>query len=302
MSLSANNGINVYNNVIRLGGTITGDTLIKTVNGAGIFIDETNNQPCIFNGDINFINPIALISIPDNQSISFNVSDPNSGNGYSENINLNSIQSSIINNNLSSDFGIINDNSVSTLFFKNNENESSRYTLINQSVNNNASEIYFQVKDNNNNITSLGIINNIYNKGIRVTLPSGHTFSYTDNYSTSFSKYSLVDKNYVTGFTENVTGNLKLTTIGKGIFIKEGINSTLGVISLTGGTAFIATTRVTSNSRIFVQRQIDSGIVGASYSINKSIGNGFTITSKNGNGLTNIDDFSNIAWHIIEGI
>jgi len=97
------------------------------------------------------------------------------------------------------------------------------------------------------------------------------------------------------------SGSMVFSTAGGGISIKEGTNASAGISSaLSSGAVTISNTRVTANSRIFVQRQTDGGTVSASYSITRSAGTSFTITGKDGAGATNTADTSTIAWWIIE--
>lgn len=95
--------------------------------------------------------------------------------------------------------------------------------------------------------------------------------------------------------------DLRISTVGDGLEIKEGTNATLGVATLVTGTVTISTNKVTASSRIFIQRQSDSGTVSASYSItSKSAGTSFTIVGKTGTGTNNTSDTSTVAWWILE--
>lgn len=95
--------------------------------------------------------------------------------------------------------------------------------------------------------------------------------------------------------TTILNGNLKIANSGKGLYIVEGSNATMGVANLSGGTVTISTTKVTSSSRIFVT--VNGGTltnVGSTYISARSAGTSFTISS------TNILDASSVAWVIVE--
>lgn len=90
-------------------------------------------------------------------------------------------------------------------------------------------------------------------------------------------------------------GNLALQTIGSKILIAAGTNASIGVVTLTAGTATVSNTLVTTNSVIFLT--IQGGTltnIGSPYISARVANTSFTITS------TNILDTSNVGWHIIE--
>lgn len=92
----------------------------------------------------------------------------------------------------------------------------------------------------------------------------------------------------------SVVGNLKLTTAGNKLFIKEGSNATMGQVSLVGGTATVSTTAATANSRVFIT--CDGGTItnlGVQY-VTITPGTGFTITS------VNILDASTVSWLLLD--
>ncbi len=91
------------------------------------------------------------------------------------------------------------------------------------------------------------------------------------------------------------TGDVKVGTVSRGIYIKEGTNATMGTATLVGGTIVVSTTKVTANSRVFLT--VNGGTltnVGAVYVSARTAGTSFTITS------LNILDTSNVAWVILE--
>ena len=70
----------------------------------------------------------------------------------------------------------------------------------------------------------------------------------------------------------------------------------MGTATLAAGTVTVATTLVRASSRIRVDRQTDGGTVGASYSVTRNPGVGFTITAKDGAGATQALDSSTVSW------
>lgn len=93
-----------------------------------------------------------------------------------------------------------------------------------------------------------------------------------------------------------LSGDLKSGTVGKGIYIKEGSNATMGIVTLVAGVAVVSTTKVTANSRIFLARQTIGGTLGASVDVTaRTAGTSFTITSQG-----SILDTSTVAWWIVE--
>lgn len=97
------------------------------------------------------------------------------------------------------------------------------------------------------------------------------------------------------GGVANFDNDIKASVVGKGLYIKEGTNATMGIATLSAGTVTVPTTKVTANSRIFLT--IDGGTltnVGATYVSARTAGTSFTISS------TNILDASSVSWIIIE--
>lgn len=98
-----------------------------------------------------------------------------------------------------------------------------------------------------------------------------------------------------TGDVNSSTGNVLISTIGKGLSIKTGTNAKVGTATLVGGTKTVANTSVTVNSHIFLSDSTPGGTLGQ-LSYSKSAGVGFTITS------SNVLDTSTIDWFIVEFI
>lgn len=90
--------------------------------------------------------------------------------------------------------------------------------------------------------------------------------------------------------------NLKIGTVGKGIYIKEGSNATMGAATLSAGAVTINTTKVTGDSRIILTIQ-SLGTVTVPKAIGvtaRTAGTSFTVTS------SDATDTSIIAWQIVE--
>lgn len=98
-----------------------------------------------------------------------------------------------------------------------------------------------------------------------------------------------------TGDVNSSTGNILVSTLGKGIHVKTGTNSKIGTATMVAGTVTVANTSVTSNSLIFLTTQVVSGTAGDVRISAKNVGIGFTIT---GGTLDN----STVAWYIVEVI
>jgi len=95
--------------------------------------------------------------------------------------------------------------------------------------------------------------------------------------------------------TTDTSGNIKITDVGAGFYIKEGTNATMGQGTLSGGTLVVSTTKVTANSRIFLT--CEGGTVtnlGTLYISARSVGTSFTVSS------SNVLDVSTFSWVILE--
>jgi len=71
-----------------------------------------------------------------------------------------------------------------------------------------------------------------------------------------------------------------------------------GTATLSSGTVTVSDTDIVAGSRIFVNRQTDGGTIGDSYSITRSAGTSFTITSKTANATAALDT-STVSYLII---
>ena len=86
------------------------------------------------------------------------------------------------------------------------------------------------------------------------------------------------------------------TTLGGGTAIAKLRH---GSATLVAGTQTVTDTAITANSRIWINRFTDGGTLGDSYSITRSAGASFTITSKTAN-VTATLDTSVVSYLIIE--
>lgn len=131
------------------------------------------------------------------------------------------------------------------------------------------------------------------------TRPVAKGIEYQSDYSLGFSLRSLVDKGYVTGLTQsapsNITTDVKIQTVGKGFYVKEGANATSGIITLTGGTATVFTNKVDTNSRIQLTAQNTNSPKALAVSA-RANGTSFTIRSSDNT------DTSQVAWIIFQKI
>jgi hypothetical protein len=90
-------------------------------------------------------------------------------------------------------------------------------------------------------------------------------------------------------------GDLVLGAAGKGLKIKEGVNGTMGVVTLANGTATVKSTRVSAETRIFLTVESPGGKVGTPYVSQRVAGQSFSIKS------TSVGDASTVGWLLIDG-
>jgi uncharacterized delta-60 repeat protein len=128
-------------------------------------------------------------------------------------------------------------------------------------------------------------------------LNTKNLYKYSQDNTRYFTSARIIpDIGFVTGTTYlgNVTTDIKINSIGKGLYVKEGTNATSGIIILTGGTAVVNTNKVTASSRIQLTSQVDGGTPGFVRVSTRTAGTSFTITS------SSVIDTSQIAWFIVE--
>lgn len=99
-----------------------------------------------------------------------------------------------------------------------------------------------------------------------------------------------------TGDVNSSTGNLLVSTIGKGLQVKTGANSKIGTAVLSAGTVTVSNTSVTANSLIFLTSQVNGGTPGFLRITAKTAATSFVITSSSNS------DTSTVAWMIVESI
>lgn len=90
------------------------------------------------------------------------------------------------------------------------------------------------------------------------------------------------------------TGSFSVTTVGKGLAVKEGSNAKQGTATLVAGSVVVGNTSVTANSRILLTSQADGGTPGFLRVSTRTAGTSFTITSSSGT------DTSVVAYQIFE--
>jgi hypothetical protein len=99
-----------------------------------------------------------------------------------------------------------------------------------------------------------------------------------------------------TGDVNSSTGNVLVSTIGKGVSIKTGTNARIGTATLVGGTVTVNNTSITANTRIFLTSNVDGGTPGWLRVSAKTNATSFVITSSSGT------DTSTVAWYLVESI
>jgi hypothetical protein len=98
------------------------------------------------------------------------------------------------------------------------------------------------------------------------------------------------------GGVANFDTDIKAAVVGKGLYVKEGANATMGVATLVAGTVVVNTTKVTANSRIFLTVQaLGTVAVATPVAVTaRTAATSFTITS------SAITDTSVVAWLLME--
>lgn len=97
-----------------------------------------------------------------------------------------------------------------------------------------------------------------------------------------------------TGDVNSSTGNVLISTLGKGLQVKTGTNSKIGTAVLVAGVSTVVNTSITANSLIFLTSQSSGGTPGFLKITAKTNGTSFVITS------SSVLDTSTVGWHIIE--
>lgn len=120
--------------------------------------------------------------------------------------------------------------------------------------------------------------------------------SYSGGTFTFYNEAMSAEAIGISGSTNAATfsGDVKLGTVGKGLYIKEGTNGTMGSAAMVAGTVTVSTTKVTANSRIFLTIDSPSLNIGSTYVSARTAGTSFVINS------TNVLDTSTVSWLIVE--
>jgi hypothetical protein len=123
---------------------------------------------------------------------------------------------------------------------------------------------------------------------------ANHIFNCPTATTSGTTVQSEVARLTISEASTTLTNDLKLSTAGNGLYVKEGTNATLGRSTLVAGTVVVSTTKVTASSEIFVTIQSAAGTLGTVYISARTAGTSFTITS------TSALDTSIVAWFIVE--
>ncbi|MES2295270.1 MAG: hypothetical protein V4527_18380 [Pseudomonadota bacterium] len=112
---------------------------------------------------------------------------------------------------------------------------------------------------------------------------------------------SQVNSIEATGHTQTPATNRLSPEANLGGGVSEfTANNPVGLAVLVTGTVTVAAPGTTATSRVFVQRSIDGGTPGCSYSITRVAGTSFTITSKRSDGTTTeTSDTSTISYQLL---
>jgi len=140
-------------------------------------------------------------------------------------------------------------------------------------------------------------IDHLGNLGIGVTPTAGNGLVQLASGTTAASGYACgTDTHWFrdSAGSWSADSNIKVATVGKGLYVKEGTNATMGAGTLVTGAVVISTTKVTANSRIFLTSQVDGGTVGFLRVSTRTAATSFTINS------SNVLDTSTVAWIIME--
>lgn len=118
--------------------------------------------------------------------------------------------------------------------------------------------------------------------------------------SHNFQINKVVSNTQTKLFELTTDGDLKIP-VG-GLFVAEGTNKSMGIVTLSSGTVTVNTTKVTANSRIFLTKQGSATKHGILVVSARTAGTSFTITSIDGadGTATQTGDDGQVAWQIIE--
>jgi hypothetical protein len=123
------------------------------------------------------------------------------------------------------------------------------------------------------------------------TVPSTMNFSTSDGAGVRANRLSLTH-DYQAKFQ---TVDVVVSTVGKGLKIKEGLNARMGIATLVAGEVTVPNTSITASTRIFLTCQDpNGGTVGQLYVSARTASTSFVISS------TSITDTSIVAYELIE--
>lgn len=98
----------------------------------------------------------------------------------------------------------------------------------------------------------------------------------------------------ILGANAYAQGDLKISTVGKGLYVKEGTNATMGRAVLSGGTVTVNTTKASTTMEVFLTTRIAGGTLGVLSVGTVVAGTSFVINS------SNAADTSTVNWMIVE--
>lgn len=105
----------------------------------------------------------------------------------------------------------------------------------------------------------------------------------------------------------SIISDVKMSVLGKGLFVKEGVNATMGTDTLVNGVKVVSTTKVTASSRVFVVHAAlndppgGTSAIGVLNVISRIAGTSFTVRSTGAGGFAaELGDDSDFVWIIIE--
>ena len=136
-----------------------------------------------------------------------------------------------------------------------------------------------------------------------ISRTAAFTYQFGLNTASTPNAQTIKAHDVTTGTGANLTlsGGTGSSASGGVIIGTNGTASVLirhGTATLVTGTVTVSDTNIVAGSRIFVNRQTDGGTIGDSYSITRSAGTSFTITSKTAN-VTAALDTSTVSYLII---
>lgn len=143
------------------------------------------------------------------------------------------------------------------------------------------------------------------NSGTNLTTPEAGAFEFngTDLFFTpAATRLTAAFRNIAQTFTGDQTistGDLIMSTAGKGVKLKEGSNARMGTATLVGGTVTVSNTSVTANTRIYLTKAVGGGTRGLLEVGTVTPSTSFVINSVDSAGALAADT-STVNWLLIE--